>query len=112
MSRGLARLSSTPTADLPGGAADWLSEAHEPGEHLLVIGDAFEASLHAAEAGARAAWLERVEQEWVRPLVDALRHNAVAALSVVADTGLRVRATAADLRRWWRRRRDLATYLS
>lgn len=110
VARGLARLTSTPISPLTRTGGDWLSEAEEAGEHLVVLGDGLEGVLDVAEPRMRDERLARIEQEWMQPLAEALRMGDIGALTIVSDAGKGFRLRGGDLRRWWRRRRGLAAY--
>jgi hypothetical protein len=64
------------------------------------------------DIGDEAAW-QRIEERWAQPLVEALRRGRIGMATLHFDGGDRlwqVEATAADLRRIWRRRRPVAHY--
>lgn len=100
LSRGLAMRTGAPVADLPGDAAAWLSRASQ-GEHLLV--------LNGNDIESTPDW-GVVEGIWVEPLLLALRSGDLRRMVFVGDRGHAYAIGAADLRRWWRRRRPLQHY--
>lgn len=86
VSRGLAELSHTPHSAVPADAQAWLREAAAPGEHLLVLETP--AALH---------------EDWLAPLLAALRGRTLNSLTLHACNGQVFHLTRAGLRRWWRR---------
>ncbi len=100
LSRGLAMRTRTPVADLPVDAAAWLRRA-SVGEHLVV--------LDADEVGAEPDW-GAIEGGWITPLLQALRAGDLSRMVLLSDLGHAFAMDAADLRRWWRRRRSLEYY--
>ncbi|MDH3672642.1 MAG: hypothetical protein OES46_16040, partial [Gammaproteobacteria bacterium] len=74
VSRALARLSQTPSADIPDGAEDWLDSNSTPGDHLLVLDQGRE----ALEYGALDEWhrfVDAIERNWLAPLTAGLRNK-------------------------------------
>jgi len=107
---GLARLAQlrhrAPGADAP----EWLGRAPEDGRHLLILDD-LRVPHALGEGGALAAALQRLEERWFAPLLDALRAGRVGMLTVhVPDAGFASETVRGDLRRFWRRPRPLAAY--
>ena len=95
LTRGLARVADLPCAEPPADVADWLRQDVEPGEQLLVLEDVI---------AAEPADLERLEQDWMRPLLAALKANTLERLTLVGETGVRFVITSRQARhRWWRR---------
>ena len=96
--------------DLPASSAKLLAAADE---HSLV---ALDAPADALRDGDLAAWHERVsaiDREWVHPLLDALRAKTLEQLNLVAcnhDNLLETTVMRANLARFWRRPRLLASY--
>lgn len=108
LSLGLAALSSTPRTHVPQDAATWLNTNISPGEHLLVLDELS----RDWQCGDTAAWVESVrklEQGWLAPLLDALRCKKINALTICTCNGSKYTLSRSGLRRWWRRKKSLAT---
>ncbi|MEO7727330.1 MAG: hypothetical protein ABIS45_08760 [Burkholderiales bacterium] len=97
--------------ELPAGGRALLE--HTAGDrHLLEIG----AAADALREYGPAAWREAVmilDEQWIRPLLDALRTRRLDELTIVAcnrDALLEATLTRAQLRRFWRRSRPLSAY--
>lgn len=108
VSLALARLSEVPSSGCPADFADWRRRARQPGAHLVVL----DQTRGAVQYGERERWrefIERLERDWMAPLLRALKAREVAAVTLCAD-GSAYRLTAGQTRRWWRRRRPLAAY--
>ena len=108
VSLALARLSQTPSADIPDGAEDWLDSNNTPGDHLLVLDQGRE----ALEYGAFDEWhrfVDAIERNWIAPLMAGLRSKQLASISLISETG-EFRLNAKMARRWWRRTRPLRRY--
>lgn len=97
--------------DLPAHGAAWLEKTRAD-RHLL----AFDAPAQALREGGAAAWREQVEklnENWMRPLLAALKAKQLSGIELMAcnDEGLlRTIIAPADLWRFWRRARPLAAY--
>lgn len=102
LGRGLACAAGAVCRPRPPRAEPWLAQA-EAGAHVLVI-DELDAP---ARAGDAAAWWTRVralDEQWLAPLLTALRRRELAAVTLTAGTGTDLRLTPRGIRRWWRRR--------
>lgn len=106
LSRSLARLSQTEQATLPASAAEWLEQAPAGGAHLVVI-EAVAEALHQHDLERWRVMMETVNEEWIYPLMEALRTNSLSSIRLLSDNADCV-LDAKGLRRWWRRRRTLA----
>jgi len=108
--RALALAAGITHRNLPASSAELLAAADG---HSLV---ALDAPADALRDGNLAAWHERVsaiDKEWVHPLLDALRAKTLERLNLVAcnhDNLLETTVTRANLARFWRRPRLLASY--
>ena len=97
--------------ELPASGAELLAAA---GGHALA---ALDAPADALRDGDLAGWHQRVsaiDKEWVHPLLEALRAKTLERLSLVAcnhDSLLETTVTRANLGRFWRRPRPLASYV-
>jgi hypothetical protein len=109
VSLSLAKLSGTPAAGLPDGYAEWRRQAESAGEHLVVLGDAHDATLYADAPRWQAA-LEKLETDWMEPLLRDLKAGALDRVTVITDSGKSFTLTSSQARRWWRWRRPLASH--
>lgn len=108
VSLGLAALSSTPRKPLPENAKIWLNDAISPGEHLLVLDDLS----RAWQSGSISEWAQQVNilnREWIAPLLNALRSNAINELTIYSCNGGKFVLSRAGMRRWWRRKKSLGS---
>lgn len=105
----LARLSGTSSASVPATAAEWL-ESDTPGDHLIVL-DAARVHVQYSEQGDWQAFLERLETDWINPLLTAVRARALERLTLHSEAAPDFVFTRKAARRWWRRRRRLRSYL-
>jgi hypothetical protein len=113
VSRGLARLAEVSLHSLPTSAQAWLAAA-SMGEHWVVLGtgDVAPAHLEAeAEAEAETPILATAWEQWLRPLLAAVKSGEVACLTLYSDRGPALAVTRASLGRWWRGRRHWRRYL-
>lgn len=102
---GLALAHGGSAAALPASAAQWLRQAGT-GRHLLVLDG-------ARREQPLAAW-QRLQADWLVPLLPALRAGALASLALHLAHGGRVHSyllRRTDLRKFWRRSRSLGVYL-
>ncbi len=104
----LAKLSGTAGVALPGGYADWHRQSGPPGEHLVILDEAHGASLYA-DATDWHEILKKLEQNWMAPLLNDLQSGKVARATLLTDAGIGYSITPRQARRWWRRRRSLAS---
>lgn len=109
VSLSLAKLSGTPAANLPDTYADWRRQAGETGEHLLVLDTAYEATLYN-DAMCWQKILEKLDTDWMEPLLRDIKSGAMEQVSLVSDTGENFTLTPRQARRWWRWRRSLASH--
>ena len=109
ISLSLARLSDTATADIPEGFDAWRLQAGKLGEHLVVLADVQDASSRGDVARWREA-MNRLEKNWMAPLLQALKAGELSKVMLITDTGLRFALDARQIRRWWRRRQPLRHY--
>lgn len=109
VSLSLAKLSGTPAARLPDGYADWRRQAEAGGEHLAVLDAMHDATLYN-DAGRWREILHKLETQWMEPLLRDLKSGAIGRVSLLTDTGASFTLTSQQARRWWRRRRSLASH--
>jgi hypothetical protein len=103
LAEGLARLSGTPVARLPGTGGEWLEMAVTPGRHLVVLDEgAGTAPWHRQQAWA--AIVRTVELDWLTALLPAIRAGVLEALTLFPLAGRCYHLDRRALRRWWRRR--------
>ncbi|MCF6210117.1 MAG: hypothetical protein L3J88_00410 [Gammaproteobacteria bacterium] len=104
---GLGMLAGVAHGPLPETAQQWLSQAEQAGEHLLVLRHLDTA---LKQQGGEAWWvaLQDFEQQWVVPLLTALRSKQIDSLQLDDGAGTVYQLTRRSLRRWWRRRVPLA----
>lgn len=101
--RGLARLHASTCESLPANASAWLATT-DPG-----------IAIASGHADAPIAALEALEHRWFSPLASALGAGRIAHLGMALATAqgtLHVAIDAATWRRFWRRGRPLAAWLS
>ena len=109
LSQGLASLAGVATASLPPDAAEWL-EVSTPGEHLLVW-DGLQEKIQFADVEGWREFLQSLHDEWLEPMFAALKQRRLTALNLYPADGTMFRASSADARRWWVRRRSLSQWL-
>jgi hypothetical protein len=111
---GLAQTARVAARTLPAGAAELLRSGADTGVHLIQ----FDALRTPAQYGDALAWrsaMAHLEREWFAPLLEALRRERIGMLSLHAlgpEGTLSVESTRGDLRRFWRRVKPLAHYVS
>ena len=113
LARGLAAASGAAAAPLPASATDWLRTAPESGNVLLLL-DALRAPFAYGELSEWATRVAALERDWLLPLLAALRDGRIGMLTthcLSADGSIAVETTRMDLRRFWRRRKPLASYV-
>ncbi len=103
----LARLAGVPVEDRPSNAANWLEQA-EPGRHILVL-EQGEILRLRGQSEAWCDYIDTFDGLWTEPLIDALKSGDLHSLTIYTDRGQAFEATVKELRRWWRRRRRLAS---
>lgn len=109
VSLGLAELSHTPRKDLPKNASEWLEAAISPGAHLLMLDDLQQAWQYDG-VSVWAQRLREINDEWIAPLLIALRSGEITELSLCTCQGHRFTLTRAGLKRWWRRKKQLSDF--
>jgi hypothetical protein len=109
--RALAVAGGIPHRELPADGPGLLAAA-ATGNHLIVI----DAPAEALRDGDITAWRDRltgIDAQWIQPLLDAVRAKAIAGIKIIAcnrENLLETAVSSADLRKFWRRVRPLATY--
>lgn len=113
----LARAAGLSATPVPENGAAWLTATNktdDADEHLLVL-DRLRMSERYADVAAWRQAMERLEQDWFAPLVDALKNGRIRRLSVQGfgeAQDFRISATRADLWKLWRGVRSLADLTS
>jgi hypothetical protein len=100
--RGLARATGVPVQALPSGADAMLADAGEANDVLAVL------------RPPCASTVAALERDWIAPLKAALAAARMSELSLLicVERGVIARRlTRPNLRRWWRRRRALASHV-
>jgi hypothetical protein len=111
LSQGLARLASIPWSECPESAVPWLRNNAMAGQHLLII----ERADGLAQVGDVEGWrdyMRALHREWFVPLQGMLRSGRLSSLTLMTGSGRGFRVTPRLLRRWWRRRQPLQSWLS
>jgi hypothetical protein len=96
----------------PASAAAWLSANRGLARHLIVL-DTLSAAVQRRDLNAWQQAMFTLEAEWFRPLLAAVRTGAIATLQLTAINATAtwsLTVTLRQLKRWWRRRRPLASY--
>jgi len=108
---GLARLGGARALALPPDGAAWLGALPAEGRHLAVL-DELRAPLALGHTAELHDLIGVLETRWFAPLLAALRNGRVGMISVhVPDNvGAAFEVVRGDLRRFWRRRKALASY--
>jgi hypothetical protein len=109
LSTGLARLGGAPVHRLPANATDWLQQAGDAGEHLLVL-DGLQPIWDAHDTAARRETLRMLQMEWFQPLLTALQKSGIATLNFYTCNRRRFTLTRHALWRVWRYNKKLADY--
>ncbi len=100
----LASLREVSSVDCPDNAADWLAQVTTPGQHLVVIDTLLSAGLDPYD------WwqaLFQFDQQWLLPLIEALRGKKIARLILNNGEGRSYELTRALASRWWKRIKPL-----
>lgn len=108
VSLALARLSEVPSSARPTNFTDWLRQAQRPGAHLVVL-DQARATVQYRQEREWMTFVERLEREWMTPLWYSLKARELDELVIYTDVGT-YRIGQRQIRRWWRRRRPLASF--
>jgi len=107
---GLAKLAGLRHRAPGEGAEAWLERAPTDGRHVVLL-DALRAGAAFGDAEALARRLQGLEERWFAPLLAALRAGRIGMITVHApEAGASFETVRADLRRFWRRPRPLASY--
>lgn len=99
---GLARLASLATSAVPANAGQWLKQAGEPGEHLLIL-DELDTSIQRRDVHGWQTVMDKLNTDWIAPLVTAVQTGALAELTLMSDVGPVFQYRRAHRWRFWRR---------
>ncbi len=113
LARGLAGASGARALPLADNLQAWLANAPDEGQTLAVL-DTLRAPARYGDAPGWAEAGAALHRDWIAPALAALRSGRIGMLSVHLPTalgGLSVETIRGDLRRFWRRRKPLATYV-
>ena len=100
----------TPSED----AGNWLRASASEGVTLILL-DALRSAAQYDDAHGWRVAIQRLDRDWIAPLLTALRQERIGMLSLHAlgpGGVLSTEITLGDLRRFWRRARPLATYVN
>jgi hypothetical protein len=109
LSKSLASLARVPASSQPAEAEEWLEDG-TPGEHLL-IWDGLQEKIRFGEVEAWREFLRALHDDWLKPLLTALKQRRLAAVHLYPTDGSSFRLTGRDARRWWVGRRSLDQWL-
>ena len=109
LSNSLASLARVPSSSLPGDAEEWLEDG-TPGEHLLVW-DGLQDKNQLGDMEAWRGFLSALHDDWLKPLLSALKQRRLAAVHLYPTDGGSFRLSGRDAGRWWVGRRSLEQWL-
>lgn len=116
LARGLAQASGAQAQEPAANARGWLAEvasADHAGIGLIVL-DSLAAPSQYGQADAWHEAISKLELDWFAPLLAALKQGSIGMLTLHLlglEHALQVEVTRSDLRRFWRRRQPLASWL-
>lgn len=101
VSLALARLNNVPRTNLPANGDTWLKQAITPGHHLLVCELL---NIDQVRSDPLEWWqsLVQFDQQWLSPLVTAVKQNTIDRLQVIDVDGSCYQLTRNQARRWWK----------
>jgi hypothetical protein len=114
LARGLAQASGAQAQELAANARGWLAESGRAGIGLVVL-DSLAAPSRYGQPDAWREALSKLELDWFAPLLAALRQGTIGMLTLHLlgpEHALQVEVVRSDLRRFWRRRQPLWTWLA
>ena len=109
LSQGLARLSAIPSAVVPADASLWLQGTQGTGDYLVVLDVHGSATQPDSVSGLQDS-LQRLDQAWLAPLLDAVHTGELAELRLLGDFGPALHYRRTHRWRFWRRPRSLAAF--
>jgi hypothetical protein len=108
LSLGLAKVTRTPCLSVPKNSKAWLEQVNAPGEHLIIYEDIALQTENDLNVWCRE--LQKFENEWLIPLLEALRTGDIDQLTVNPCDGRTFGLTKSRLKHWWRRRKPIQSY--
>ena len=108
LSLGLAKITHTPCLSVPKNSKAWLEQVETPGEHLIIYEDI--ALQTESDPDAWCGGLQKFENEWLIPLLEALRNGEIDQLTVNPCDGRIFSLTKSRLKHWWRRKKPIHSY--
>jgi hypothetical protein len=109
VSLGLARLSEVPSQSLPHSFDEWQRAAAREGSHLVVLDVLRPAALYRDLLHWSQA-MQQLEQDWFAPLWRSLKRRELDSVTLLGDAGVSFHVDSSMARRWWKRRKPLASY--
>ncbi len=109
VSLALARLTETPSQSVPVGFDEWQRRVTHSGAHIVVL-DSLRPAVLYRDADGWSQAIQELERDWFEPLFAALKEHTIESAAILTDSGQTFRLTSRHARRWWRRRKSLATY--
>ncbi len=106
LSCALASLAENELSSMSATAEEWLEQADQGGNHLLV----FEVLADAVAQHDIGRWrdmMEALNEEWMAPLVIALKTRSISTIRLLGDN-VEYEISRSSLKRWWKRPRPLA----
>lgn len=110
VSLGLAHLTRTPREKLPVSGHEWLTRVNTPGEHLLVY-NRLQRHMYVNADGWNHS-LNDFQENWLKPLLEALRDGSIDQLTLDPCNGKTYRLSSGGLKRWWCRKKPVFAYCS
>ncbi len=107
---GLARLNKVRHQAGVGSALALLGRTGQAGRWLVIV-EAFSETGLEGDAFAWKASLERFDQVWIQPILQALKAGTLSSLDLYPGNGRRYRVTRTRLRRFWKRKTSILTHL-
>lgn len=110
--KGLSLLSDTQVHQLPESATEllqhWPSNRNSNKSQVLVVHTQNEADLLNLDMNYTIEKLQRMEQYWFKPLLQALKNKDISSISLLACDGMQYRLDKKQLRRFWRPRKRIS----
>jgi hypothetical protein len=110
--RGLAMLADTPVYSVPASAETVIDKASATDivneVHMLVVIEPSEEDILSTDINHHLDKLSMLEKNWFAPLLQALKQNRVASVSLLTCNGVKYRLNKHHLRRFWRKRKKIS----
>jgi hypothetical protein len=101
IAKGLAKHCGVAYDPMPPTMSDWLEQADEAGNHLLVI-DGAQTAMQFSDIATWRDFIQMINDDWARPIITVLKKGDVASVDIISDRTL-FSAKAKYLKRWWKR---------